>query len=79
MAPSDYYDDPIDKVATLHSRCRINKGLIKNGKHDRSSKVMVQGLVFVAHPCGSLVVKALFCKAEGCGFNSQRDGIVKLT
>jgi hypothetical protein len=32
MEPSDYYDAPVDKVlCSLHSRCRINKGLIKRG------------------------------------------------
>jgi hypothetical protein len=34
---------------TLHSRCWINKGLIKRGKHNRSLKVAVQGLDFMAH------------------------------
>jgi hypothetical protein len=45
MEPSDYYDAPIDKALHFISRCRINKGLIKRGKHNRSSEVAVQGLV----------------------------------
>jgi hypothetical protein len=48
MQPSNYYDAPIDKV--LHfTRCvgliRVNQ----KRKHNRSSKVAVQGPVFVAH------------------------------
>jgi hypothetical protein len=28
MEPSDYYDAPIDKSPTFHSKCEINQGLI---------------------------------------------------
>jgi hypothetical protein len=35
---------------TLHSRCGINKGLIKRGSNNISLKVAVQGLNFMAHP-----------------------------
>jgi hypothetical protein len=41
MEPSDYYDAPLNKVL-FHSKCRIDKGLNKKGKHNRSLKVAVQ-------------------------------------
>jgi hypothetical protein len=47
---SDYYDIPHKQSPTFHSKCRINKGLIKTGKHNRSLKVKVQGHDLMAHP-----------------------------
>jgi hypothetical protein len=35
---------------TLHSKCRIDKGLIKKGKHNRSLKVAVQGPDYYGPP-----------------------------
>jgi hypothetical protein len=49
IEPSDYYDAPIDNV--LHFIRGV--GLIRDnqkGKHNRSSQIAVQELVFVAHP-----------------------------
>jgi hypothetical protein len=34
---------PLKQSPTFHSKYRINKGLIKKGKHNRSLKVTVQG------------------------------------
>jgi hypothetical protein len=31
MEPGDYYDAPINKAPTFHSKCRINIGLIERG------------------------------------------------
>lgn len=33
---SDYHDITIGKVTTLHQECRIDKGINKNGRRNRS-------------------------------------------
>jgi hypothetical protein len=49
MEPNDYYDAPIDKV--LHFIRGVGLiGVTQKGKHNRSLKVAVQGLVFVLTP-----------------------------
>jgi hypothetical protein len=50
MEPTEYYDAPINKAPTLHSRCRIYKGLIKRGSTTDNLRSQCKGWILWPTP-----------------------------
>jgi hypothetical protein len=50
MEQSDYYDTPHKQSPTFHSKCRINKGLIRRGSTIDHWKLWCKGWIIMAHP-----------------------------
>jgi hypothetical protein len=58
---------PHKQSPTLHSRCRINKVLIKRGSTIDHWRSRCKGRIFVAHPCAfihSFKCMSLHCKNQ---------------